>query len=138
MILEREQFKAPPAYGRKNAFFQKKAIRVDNQRQPGNIGSELSENLVAPTTHAVPLARMASNGTGSRCALTKMLVQQMSRSSRILSTTRDRLIVPHEKFWVLPEDCFGYLAGYGDDRGVVALLPRLFEARADGFEAEDL
>jgi hypothetical protein len=48
------------------------------------------------------------------------------------------LVVPHEELGVLLEDVLGDLARHGDDGGVVALLPCLPEAGADGLEAEHL
>jgi len=62
----------------------------------------------------------------------------MGHGLSVLPRTGERLVVPHDEFGVILEDVLGNLARHGYDGGVVALLPSLLEAGADGLEAEHL
>ena len=61
-----------------------------------------------------------------------------SRHWSLVPAARERLVEPHQELRVLLENLVGNLAGNGDDRGVVPLLPRPLEAGADSLEAKNL
>ncbi len=47
-----------------------------------------------------------------------------------------RLVVPHKELGIFLKNLVRNLAGYVNDRGVVAFLPGFFESGADGLQAE--
>jgi len=50
MILERDQLKAPFPDPFEDTFFKEQAIRIRDQGKPGDLGCELTQDLVTPTT----------------------------------------------------------------------------------------
>ena len=52
-----------------------------------------------------------------------------------LPCSRERLIIPHEKFGIFLKDLLRDLAGHGDDGRVVAFLPSLLEPGSNRLQA---
>ena len=48
MILERDQLKAPFPDSFEDTLFKEQAVRIRDQGKPGDLGCELTQDLVAP------------------------------------------------------------------------------------------